>query len=492
VAKRKSEEISRRNFLGVSVGAAVVAGIGCGSSDKTTVGASEQGGASPNGGTSAANGGATSASGGATSANGGATSANGGATSANGGTSAANGGTATGGTTTANGGATTGGAANGGAATGGTTAKGGTTAANGGATTGGKASGGAATAGGPGKGGTSAAGGASAGGKAGATSNGGTSSAAGASSTIPAGAKLVGIVRDTDLVKATKDAIAAAGGLPDLSGKTVLIKPNLVANTASPCCPNPDVIRGVLQAVKAAGATKILIGDGSASGSAPSVMAAVGIHTVTQAEASGGVTITEVNFSTATLTTVPNQTKWPSGANIYKDVLDDGSGKKPYIINVPVCKHHGTTVWSMAMKNWYGIVPSGDRKHVSNGTANQAQIPELHLAVKEDFVVMDATKSYLDKGPSSGTEASPGIVVASVDAVAVEATGLAILKQYRSAAGIAKDDIENVKIFSTDTKTLMGRALTLGNGWIKSREEYSYAASGLGADEAKIIAQLDT
>jgi uncharacterized protein (DUF362 family) len=482
VAKRKSEGITRRSFLGVSVGAAVVAGVGCGTSDKNS---QQNSAGQPGSGGTGMNGGASTSSGGASTSVGGA-GTNGGTGTSAGGTTAENGGASTGGTTAENGGASTGGttAANGGASTGGATkANGGTSA--GGAT---KASGGtsakasASTA----KGGATATGGTTSMG--GSVSSGGTSNAAGTSGTSPTGSKLVGIVRNTDLVKATKDAIAAAGGLPNLTGRTVLIKPNLVGSTASPCTPNPEVVRGVIQAVKAAGATKILIGDSPASGTAVSVMASVGIHAVNQAE--GGVT--EVNFTTTTLVPQPTgAAKWTSGINVYKDLLDDGTGNKPYIINMGVCKHHGTAVWSMAMKNWYGIVPSADRKHVNNGMATQPQIAEIHLAVKEDFVILDATKSYITQGPTSGTVASPGIVVASADAVAAEATGLAILRQYRSAGGIAKDDIENMKIFNTDAKTLMGRALTLGNGWITSRAQYTYSASGLGADEATIIAQLD-
>jgi uncharacterized protein (DUF362 family) len=509
VSKRKPE-ISRRDFVGVSIGAVVVAGIGCGSNDKQSAAAGGQagvGGNSPGvGGTSSGAGGASTGAGGASTGAGGASTgaggastgaggdATGGASIGAGGASTGAGGASTGGASTSAGGASTGGKAGtstGGAATGGTTSAGG-------ASTGGKAgtsTGGAATGGKSGAGGTVATGGST--GK-GSTATGGTSATTGGASATggttgasTVSAKLVGLVRNTDLPTATLRAIELAGGLPPLAGRTVLLKPNLLTATASPCTPNPEVVRGVLQAVKAAGATKILIGDGTMSGSAVSVMSSVGIHAVNQAEATGGVTITEVNFSTTTNVKPSGATSWTSGIDVYNDLLDDGSGNKPYIINIACCKHHGITVWTMVMKNWYGCVPSSGRKHVNSGTARQAQIPEIHLAIKEDFVVLDATKAYLTQGPSSGDLASPGIVVASADAVAAEATGLCILRQYRSAAGSGKDDIENQKIFNTDNKTTMGRALTLGNGWITTRSQYTYAAEGLGADETSIMGQLD-
>jgi uncharacterized protein (DUF362 family) len=296
-------------------------------------------------------------------------------------------------------------------------------------------------------------------------------------------------------------AISGAGGLPDLSGRTVVLKPNLLQDSTSPCCTNPEVVRGVIRAVKAKNAAKIIIGDASMTGTAITVMAGqCGIHAVTQAE--GGVT--EMDFTTQpyTLLQPTGANGWSGGFHIWNVMLDDGAGNKPYVINLPCTKHHGMAVWTMAMKNWYGIVPHGrptgapdDRTHINNGSCRQPHIAELHLGVKEDLVVLDATKAQLTGGPANGnaaSQASPGIVVASADAVAAEATGLCILREYRSRAAVAADDIENVAIFTTDTATLMGRALTLGNGWISSRAQYNYIAQGLGADEALIMGHISS
>jgi uncharacterized protein (DUF362 family) len=500
-------KITRRDFVGVSVGTVVLAGVGCsGGSSNSNNGNSGIGGSTGAGGgasgTGGANGGGNLATGGASPATGGSVSgATGGAPTgvgggATGGESTGAGGAATGGasptggtsTMGAGGGATGGkaGTSTGGAATGGKSGTSAGGAATGGAPTGGKSSaGGAAPTGGTSGKATSATGGTSA-------PAGGASATGGTTSSGTTSAKLVGLVRNTsDIAGATQRAIELAGGLPPLAGRTVLLKPNLLTATASPCTPNPEIVRGVLKAVKAAGATKILIGDSAMSGTAVSVMQSVGIHAVNVAEAGSGVTITEVNFTTTTNVKPTGAAKWPNGVDVYKDLLDDGSGSKPYVINVACCKHHGIAVWTMVMKNWYGVIPSASRGHSPNGQGKHPQIPEIHLAAKEDFVILDATKAYITGGPSSGTQASPGIVVASADAVAAEATGLCILRKYRADAAVAKDDIENLKIFNTDTTTTMGRALTLGNGWISSRSQYTYATEGLGTDESAIMGQLD-
>jgi hypothetical protein len=174
---------------------------------------------------------------------------------------------------------------------------------------------------------------------------------------------------------------------------------------------------------------------------------------------------------------------------------------------MPCCKHHRSAIWTMVMKNWYGILPHGEiageaadvpdnREH---GAALRNALPELHLddGVKEDSVVLDATMAQLSGGPSNGpanTQAAPGIVVASADGVAAEATGRCLLSEYRSRADPVPeaDLIEMDAIFNTDPSTHLGRALTLGNGWTTSREQYTYVAVGLGDDEAAIMRHLDS
>src|SRR5512141_1956118 len=74
--------------------------------------------------------------------------------------------------------------------------------------------------GGTGSGGVPGTGGSSA---AGVSSGGKSSGGAGADGGV---SPKVCLVRNTDVVQAVRNAVAAVGGLPDLTGKTVLLKPN--------------------------------------------------------------------------------------------------------------------------------------------------------------------------------------------------------------------------------------------------------------------------
>lgn len=484
MAKDKPEELSRRDFIGLAIGSVLVAGIGCSSESNTSEPSGVGGTPGANGGTSGTDPNETEP--------------------AEGGTSSTKGGK--GGTTATSTGKNT-------SASGGNSSKSDSSAEGGAEQTGGsasssKSSGNGGSSASSKSGNTSAQGGSSSSKSGGSSATGGNST--GGSSAVGGESRLVCLVRNAaDPRQAVLDAIAGAGGLPDLSGRTVVLKLNLLNVSAPPCTTSAQVVLGVVQAVKAKNAARIVVGDASMRTSATAVMnsSSTGIHAALAAE--GGVE--EMDFTApgkagVTLVKPAGAKDWPNGFNVWNAVLDDGSGQKPFVINMPCCKHHGMATWSLAMKNWIGILPYGEVAGVTDSSVpnerNTAHrvltsgLPELHLAVKEDFVILDAMKVQLTGGPGNGaadTQASPGIVVASKDAVAAEATGICLLREYRKRMSKvpAKDDIENLKIFDTDPTTLMGRALTLGNGWIKGRNEYTYKAVGLGADEELIMAHLD-
>lgn len=399
MANDKPEELTRRDFISLALGSALVAGIGCGSDEKTNT----QGG----------NGGAGTT----------ASSAGGGAATN---TSGQGGGVAT--NTSGQGGAST------------------TPSANGGAT----ASGGA-------------------------SSTGGVAS----TSSVAGGTALVTMVRNSDVIKATMDAIAGAGGLPDLSGKVVLLKVNAI-DKAPPGSVSPDVVRGVIRAVKAKGTpSKIVVADDAFTGALATLAATNGIGAATTGE---GATLLDLKSgkTTSSLPAGATASLWSGGGiPMYSEFLS-----ADYVINVAVCKTHGNAVFSMAMKNWYGAQTNTGHNH-NNVTILGNAMAEIHLARKENFVVLDATQCLLTGGPQvgNGKTASPGIVVASADAIAVDVTGLCILKHYLQTTGTSNTRVSGTSVWA---QSQVAHAMELsGLGWLTSKQNFPYAAVGI--DEAATI-----
>lgn len=397
MSKKKSKELSRRDFLRVSVGAVVATSAGCLGGDPAagTGGQTGQGGNPVNENLGAGTGGVVTGSGGASPAK------SGGA-----------GGRAKG---------------TGGVVTGGTKVKG--------------------------SGGT--------GGSAGATGGGGK--------------PLVAMVRGTDWAQAVMDAIDLVGGLPDpgkITGKTVMLRPNVISSTPHPETTNPEVIRGVIRAVKALNPAKIIVAeDGFATASSTSSMQALGITDVCTEE---GAETLELKNSETVRQSPEGATSWAGGINFYKAVLD-----ADYVINIPVCKTHFIAIYTMALKAWYGCIPVAGRAH-----SNFGRLAELRLVKQENFVVLDATKAMVTGGPTGGTSAESKVVVATKDAIAADITGLCIQKQFGPKSG----GVYNQKVWN---QPQIARALELKlNGWLSSAQNFEYAQQGV-TEHADIMAWRD-
>jgi uncharacterized protein (DUF362 family) len=400
----------------------------------------------PSGGT--ATGGTTSTTGGTT------TSTTGGTTSTTGGTTSTTGGrtSTTGGTT----GDTTGGRTGN---TGGTTSTtGGRTGATGGRTGTGTGGRGGSTGGTTGDTGGTAS---DTGGTTGDT--GGTEGTGGGGNTEQG---LVTLVRATDYKQAVRDACFAL--MPDLTGKTVVIRPNLIEAKPDGTTSAP-VIAGVAQAAKDKGASSILIcEDAFAAANIASTMDTLGI---TAALEGTGATASNLQGTATTNTKPANATAWGSGIDFYNTVKN-----ADYVINVPKCKTHGIARFSLGLKAWFGSVKRPGDLHTS--IANKAA--EAHLARQEDLVVVDATRCMTSGGPTQSSNrdnmAESNVVIVSKDAIAAEVTAVAVLRLNGSG----------LKVPWTEDQIARAMALKYP-GWLSEKTDFAYTLAGISQADADAI-----
>ncbi len=280
---------------------------------------------------------------------------------------------------------------------------------------------------------------------------------------------LVGLARASSIEAATNTAIANAGGLPfNASGATVLLKLNLNTGDPSPYSPSPSIVSAIIKQLKSQGAKRIIFADRSnPSYNTLSACKKSGIYSVGIALGAEFINFADYSFRKVTPS---GATHWSGGFSI-TSVLNSVN----YVINVCCCKHHVSANFTMALKAWMGIIPQSDRSRAHSGDIRH-MLPELHLGRKENFVVMDATKICLTKGPNpGGASAAPGIVVASKDPIANDVTGLAILKYYLKQRNIANTQITN---YTCWTQPQIVRATQIGLG-IKSKSAYTAAQSGV-------------
>jgi uncharacterized protein (DUF362 family) len=83
-------------------------------------------------------------------------------------------------------------------------------------------------------------------------------------------------------------------------------------------------------------------------------------------------------------------------------------------------------------------------------------IAEINQVYKPSLILLDAIEAFVDGGPMTGTRKRADVIIAGTDRIAIDAVGLAILKELGS-----NKDIMGKKIFQQEQ---IARAAELGLG----------------------------
>lgn len=224
---------------------------------------------------------------------------------------------------------------------------------------------------------------------------------------------------DTERVgKAVEKAVEELGGIDRYvkKGDRVLLKANLLIGRASEkqVCTHPEVVRAMVGLVKRAGG-KPIIGDSPALGSAVKVASRCGIADVAKQE---GVEV--IDFDRPVEVDNPAETKFK------KFKIDQAILDSDVVINMPKLKTHGQMTLTLGVKNMFGVVP-GTRKsqwHLAAGTDCMhfaRMLVDLYRKVSPRLTLMDGIIGMQGNGPQNGDPKKLGVVVASEDAVALDA-----------------------------------------------------------------------
>ena len=156
---------------------------------------------------------------------------------------------------------------------------------------------------------------------------------------------------------AVRAAVAAAGGLPPVAGKRVLLKPNLLSdagpNTASTT--HPEVVYAVGRLIAEAGGT-VMIADSPGAGNLYSRRVLSRIYLRSGITAVAGRLGAELSFDTTY-----DEVSYPAGVRMKRFTLIRPVRDAEVIISVCKLKTHMFTQFSGAVKNTFGVVPGLDK-----------------------------------------------------------------------------------------------------------------------------------
>lgn len=260
----------------------------------------------------------------------------------------------------------------------------------------------------------------------------------------------VALVRTSDRqrgVAAALTLLAPRG----IDGRRVVIKPNFNSADDAPASTHNDTLSQLVSELRERGARSITLGESSGPPQTRSVMEQKGIFDLAS-EQRFGVVDFEALGDDDWLFIPPGTSHWPEGFHLPRMVVDS-----EYLVTTCCLKTHGYGgVFTMSLKLSVGLTPKPVRRTMHRSPHMRRMIAELNAGYRPQLIVLDGVTAFTDGGPSRGELKAGNVMIAGDDRVAVDAVGVAVLKELGANAAIM-----DRRIFEQEQ---IARAVELGLG----------------------------
>jgi uncharacterized protein (DUF362 family) len=241
--------------------------------------------------------------------------------------------------------------------------------------------------------------------------------------------------------------------LPDLSGKTVLLKPNMVEfHPGSPVTTNPAALKAAFHLFDYLGAKDIIIGEGPGHmRDTEFLLEATGLG---KACKELGVKFVDLNLDELEVLDLKE-----GFSGLKQMFLPRTLMNADVVVSVPKMKTHHWVGMTASMKNFFGAVPGrkyGWPKNLLHMRGIPQCILDLQDLIKPRFALVDAVVAMEGDGPINGKAKEMGFFVLGDDLAAIDAT-------CARTIGFDPYELDYIKIagevvgnISTDAVTVIG------------------------------------
>lgn len=236
-----------------------------------------------------------------------------------------------------------------------------------------------------------------------------------------------------------------------MRNKNVLIKPNFNTSDPTPGSTHNETLSQLIEEVRKQGASEIVIGERSGPPPTERVLEEKGIFRLAQ----------ELNFKIINFEELkeedwihfdPPGNHWKNGFDLARPAVET-----EYFVSTCCLKtHQYGGVFTMSLKLAVGLTPKKLMRELHRSSHMRKMIAEINLGYKPQLIVLDGIEAFVDGGPMTGERKSPNLFLAGDDRVAVDAVGIAVLKELGS-----NEAIMGRKIFEQEQ---IMRAVELGLG----------------------------
>lgn len=230
-----------------------------------------------------------------------------------------------------------------------------------------------------------------------------------------------------------------------------MLKPNFNSADPTPASTHNDTLSQLIQEIQERGATEITVGERSGPPPTEKVMEDKEIFQLAQ----------EMNFKiinyeqTAEKDWIhfnPPGNHWKDGFYIARPAVE-----AEYFVSTCCLKtHQFGGVFTMSIKLAVGLTPKKLMRELHSSPDMRKMIAELSLGYNPQLIILDGVEAFVDGGPSMGIKKEAGVFLAGTDLIAVDASGIAVLKELGS-----NEAIMGRKIFEQEQ---IKRAIELGIG----------------------------
>lgn len=270
----------------------------------------------------------------------------------------------------------------------------------------------------------------------------------------------VSLVRTSDRASGIKKAIDLLETNP-VKGKTVLLKPNFNTADPYPGSTHNDTLARLIVQLREMGAKGITVGDRSGPARTSDVLEEKGIHAL--CKKFGAELLDFEGLPPGDWVKMnPSGSHWKKGFDVARPVLD-----AECIVTTCCLKTHGFGgVFTMSLKLSVGITHKKNMSELHTSFRSMRKmIAEINQVYRPSLILLDGIEAFTDGGPMTGRRKRAEVILAGTDRIAIDAVGLAVLKDIGSNGAIME-----TPVFAQEQ---IARAIELGLG-VRRPEEIEF------------------